>query len=121
MAGNYNINILYEGKHIPGSPFRAAVRADLDTRGIRCYGPGLEPSGVYDANATLSLSWRGTFSHTYVNGTLHLSVSVSLYLINGMASFIHSFVRSFIACMIIYCLAWLKRLALIRRSTAHDA
>jgi len=47
VAGNYNINILYEGKHIPGSPFRAAVRADLDTRGIRCYGPGLEPSGVF--------------------------------------------------------------------------
>ncbi|CAF0875720.1 unnamed protein product [Rotaria sordida] len=47
VAGNYNINILYEGKHIPGSPFRAAVRADLDTRGIRCYGPGLDPKGVF--------------------------------------------------------------------------
>lgn len=46
MAGNYNINILYEGQHIPGSPFRAAIRADLDTRGIRCYGPGLDPLGV---------------------------------------------------------------------------
>ncbi|CAF3564394.1 unnamed protein product [Adineta steineri] len=47
VAGNYNINILYEGKHIPGSPFRAAVRADLDTRAIRCYGPGLDPHGVF--------------------------------------------------------------------------
>jgi hypothetical protein len=47
VAGNYNINILYEGNHIPGSPFRAAVRADLDTRAIRCYGPGLDPKGVY--------------------------------------------------------------------------
>ena len=47
VAGNYNINILYEGKHITGSPFRSAVRADLDTRTIRCYGPGLDPKGVY--------------------------------------------------------------------------
>ena len=52
VAGNYNINILYEGQHIPGSPFRAAVRADLDTRGIRCYGPGLDPKGVYDMDST---------------------------------------------------------------------
>ncbi|CAF3849734.1 unnamed protein product [Rotaria sp. Silwood2] len=46
VSGNYNINILYEGKHIPDSPFRSAVRADLDTRSIRCYGPGLDSNGV---------------------------------------------------------------------------
>ncbi|CAF0978621.1 unnamed protein product [Adineta ricciae] len=45
--GNYNINILYEGKHIAGSPFHAAVRPDLDTRSIRCYGPGLDTNGVF--------------------------------------------------------------------------
>jgi len=47
VAGNYNINILYEGKHVTGSPFRAAVRADLDTRSIRCFGPGLDTNGVF--------------------------------------------------------------------------
>ena len=50
VSGNYNINILYEGKHITGSPFHAAVRADLDTHTIRCYGPGLEPNGVYSCD-----------------------------------------------------------------------
>ncbi|CAF3895693.1 unnamed protein product, partial [Adineta steineri] len=47
VAGNYNINILYEGKHIAGSPFHAAVRADLDTRTIRCYGPGIDTNEVF--------------------------------------------------------------------------
>ncbi|CAF4485672.1 unnamed protein product [Rotaria socialis] len=47
VSGNYNINILYEGKHIPDSPFHSAVRADLDTHSIRCYGPGLDTNGVY--------------------------------------------------------------------------
>ena len=56
MAGNYNINILYEGKHVPGSPFHAAVRADLDTRSIRCFGPGLETKGVYiDAHESMKM------------------------------------------------------------------
>ncbi|CAM2708294.1 unnamed protein product [Rotaria socialis] len=47
VSGNYNINILYEGKHIPDSPFHSAVRADLDTHSIRCYGPGLDTNGVF--------------------------------------------------------------------------
>lgn len=47
VSGNYNINILYEGKHIAGSPFRAAIRADIDTRSIRCHGPGLDANGAY--------------------------------------------------------------------------
>ncbi|CAM4756036.1 unnamed protein product [Rotaria magnacalcarata] len=47
VSGNYNINILYEGKHIFGSPFHSAVRADLDTHSIRCYGPGLDTNGVF--------------------------------------------------------------------------
>ena len=47
VPGNYNINILYDGKHISGSPFRATIRSDVDTRSIRCYGPGLDTNGVY--------------------------------------------------------------------------
>jgi filamin len=46
MAGNYLINILYQGEHIPGSPFQATVESNLDIRGIRCYGPGIDPAGI---------------------------------------------------------------------------
>ncbi len=45
MAGPYLINILYQGVHIPGSPFQATVKSDLDISKIRCYGPGLDPNG----------------------------------------------------------------------------
>lgn len=45
MAGPYNINILYQGVHIPGSPFQATVESDLDINSIRCYGPGIDPQG----------------------------------------------------------------------------
>ncbi|CAF0961088.1 unnamed protein product [Rotaria sordida] len=45
VAGNYNINILYAGKHIPGSPFAAIV--DLNIQDIRCYGPGICSMGMY--------------------------------------------------------------------------
>lgn len=46
MPGNYMINILYQGVHISGSPFQAAVKSDLDIRGIKCYGPGIDPKGI---------------------------------------------------------------------------
>ena len=75
VAGNYNINILYEGQHIPGSPFRAAVRADLDTRAIRCYGPGLDPSGVY----CIAVQRQDISIQTYLIDAL------SLHLINRIA------------------------------------
>jgi hypothetical protein len=90
VAGNYNINILYEGKHIPGSPFRAAVRADLDTRAIRCYGPGLDPTGVYEIDstaicfiATHSLIHSFIHTHTYLYIDIHSIAShrIALYCI----------------------------------------
>uniref|UniRef100_A0A8B9IT39 Uncharacterized protein n=1 Tax=Amazona collaria TaxID=241587 RepID=A0A8B9IT39_9PSIT len=40
--GDYNINILFAGAHVPGSPFRAAVRAPFDASKVTCSGPGLE-------------------------------------------------------------------------------
>lgn len=46
MAGAYNINILYEGVHIPNSPFQAHVKSDLDISRIRVYGPGIDPKGT---------------------------------------------------------------------------
>lgn len=41
-AGEYSINILFAEQHIPGSPFKAAVRAALDPGKVTASGPGLE-------------------------------------------------------------------------------
>ncbi|XP_014118103.1 PREDICTED: filamin-A [Pseudopodoces humilis] len=40
--GDYNINILFAGAHIPGSPFRAPIRPQFDPSKVTCEGPGLE-------------------------------------------------------------------------------
>ncbi|XP_033927771.1 LOW QUALITY PROTEIN: filamin-A [Melopsittacus undulatus] len=40
--GDYNINILFAGAHVPGSPFRAAVPPPFDASKVTCSGPGLE-------------------------------------------------------------------------------
>ncbi|KAM3656121.1 LOW QUALITY PROTEIN: filamin-A-like [Ammospiza maritima maritima] len=40
--GDYNINILFAGAHIPGSPFRAPIRPKFDPSKVTCEGPGLE-------------------------------------------------------------------------------
>uniref|UniRef100_A0A8P4GRJ8 Calponin-homology (CH) domain-containing protein n=1 Tax=Dicentrarchus labrax TaxID=13489 RepID=A0A8P4GRJ8_DICLA len=41
-AGEYAINILFAEQHIPGSPFKAAVRSALDPSKVTASGPGLE-------------------------------------------------------------------------------
>uniref|UniRef100_M4AQC1 Filamin C n=1 Tax=Xiphophorus maculatus TaxID=8083 RepID=M4AQC1_XIPMA len=41
-AGEYAINILYAERHIPGSPFKAAVRPAFDPSKVTASGPGLE-------------------------------------------------------------------------------
>jgi hypothetical protein len=53
MAGAYNINILYEGVHIPNSPFQANVKSDLDISRIRVYGPGIDPKGILNFNSNM--------------------------------------------------------------------
>nr|XP_032651019.1 filamin-A-like isoform X2 [Chelonoidis abingdonii] len=40
--GEYNINILFAGAHVPGSPFRAAIQPRFDPSKVTCSGPGLE-------------------------------------------------------------------------------
>ncbi|NWV59546.1 FLNC protein, partial [Malurus elegans] len=40
--GEYHINILFAGRHIPGSPFTAAVTAPFDPAKVTASGPGLE-------------------------------------------------------------------------------
>uniref|UniRef100_A0A672H3R9 Filamin C, gamma a (actin binding protein 280) n=1 Tax=Salarias fasciatus TaxID=181472 RepID=A0A672H3R9_SALFA len=41
-AGEYAINILFAEQHIPGSPFKAAVRPAFDPSKVTASGPGLE-------------------------------------------------------------------------------
>ncbi|CAL1528168.1 unnamed protein product [Lymnaea stagnalis] len=50
VPGSYNVNISYGDRPIPGSPFKANIapaKPTLDVSGIRAYGPGLNPAGVY--------------------------------------------------------------------------
>ena len=48
-AGDYNINILFAEKPIPGSPFKASIEPSkiLDLSGVKVYGPGVEPKGNF--------------------------------------------------------------------------
>ncbi|XP_046706221.1 filamin-C isoform X1 [Silurus meridionalis] len=45
IPGNYDINITYGGRPIPGSPFRVPVKDVVDISKVKCSGPGLG-SGV---------------------------------------------------------------------------
>ncbi|KAL5109779.1 Filamin-A [Taenia crassiceps] len=45
-AGNYDMFIKLNDMDIPGSPFNIPIRDRIDPNKVRCYGPGLEPSGA---------------------------------------------------------------------------
>ncbi|XP_006010193.1 filamin-A isoform X2 [Latimeria chalumnae] len=47
--GDYNINILFAEKHIPGSPFKADIKPCFDPSKVKCSGPGLERATVGQA------------------------------------------------------------------------
>lgn len=49
--GEYHINILFAGRHIPGSPFTAAVTAPFDPAKVTASGPGLERGRAGEAAA----------------------------------------------------------------------
>ncbi|XP_075900104.1 filamin-C-like isoform X3 [Nelusetta ayraudi] len=58
--GDYAINILFAECHVPGSPFRAVVRAALDPDRVTASGPGLEQAKVgEDAVFTVDCSEAG--------------------------------------------------------------
>lgn len=58
--GDYSINILFAECHVPGSPFRAVVRAALDPGRVTASGPGLERAKVgEDATFTVDCSEAG--------------------------------------------------------------
>ena len=41
-AGEYDINVLWEGVHIPNSPFHVAITPAIDPSAVLCYGEGVE-------------------------------------------------------------------------------
>ncbi|GCC45488.1 hypothetical protein chiPu_0029754, partial [Chiloscyllium punctatum] len=44
--GDYLINILFAGAHIPSSPFKASIMASFDPSKVKAWGPGLEKGRV---------------------------------------------------------------------------
>ena len=47
VAGDYDINILWEGVHIPNSPYHISVRPAIDPTAVKCYGEAFEPGRLY--------------------------------------------------------------------------
>ncbi|XP_006619773.1 filamin-A [Apis dorsata] len=50
--GDYGINITFNEKHIPGSPFQAIVVKDVDVSKIKVTGTGIQPNGPCVNRAT---------------------------------------------------------------------
>ncbi|XP_033186873.1 filamin A protein cher isoform X3 [Bombus vancouverensis nearcticus] len=51
-VGDYGINITFNEKHIPGSPFQAIVVKDVDVSKIKVTGTGIQPNGPCVNRAT---------------------------------------------------------------------
>lgn len=41
-AGEYAVNVLFEGEHVPNSPFRFPISTTTDSGLVKAYGPGIE-------------------------------------------------------------------------------
>ena len=40
-TGDYDVNILFDGVHIPGSPFKVTASEPIDISKVKCKGPGV--------------------------------------------------------------------------------
>ena len=47
VAGEYDVNILWEGVHIPNSPYHISVKPSVDASAVRVYGESLEPGRLF--------------------------------------------------------------------------
>ncbi|PWA24708.1 hypothetical protein CCH79_00010201 [Gambusia affinis] len=95
-AGEYAINILYAERHIPGSPFKAAVRPAFDPSKVTASGPGLEKAkagepaaftvdctGAGDAELTIEI-----VSETGVKAEVHIQkISEGTFSVTYIPSF----------------------------------
>ena len=41
LAGDYDVNILFDGQHIPGSPFKVMASEPVDVSKVKVTGPGV--------------------------------------------------------------------------------
>ncbi|KAJ8002627.1 hypothetical protein DPEC_G00160850 [Dallia pectoralis] len=90
-AGEYAINILFGERHIPGSPFKAAVKPCLDPSKVTANGPGLkkakagEPAyftvdctGAGEAELTIEIvSQSGAHAEVHIQKTAEGTFSVT--------------------------------------------
>ena len=70
-AGEYDINILWEGVHIPNSPYHIKVRPAVDPSAVLCYGEGLETGKLFTD------MWAEFFIDTRKAGKGELQVQVT--------------------------------------------
>nr|WAW84873.1 filamin-like 3 [Halisarca dujardinii] len=47
VPGDYDINVFWEGVHIPNSPYHIGVRPAIDPSAVVCYGEGLEGGNLF--------------------------------------------------------------------------
>lgn len=43
-SGDYEVNILFDDTHIPGSPFKVGATEPIDASKVKCKGPGVSRS-----------------------------------------------------------------------------
>lgn len=46
LEGPHKVEVNFAGKPVPGSPFKTTVAPPCDVRKVRCFGRGLQPTGV---------------------------------------------------------------------------
>ena len=71
VAGEYVVDIQYEGIHVPNSPVHVHVKPAKDSNAVRAYGPGLEPGLTTDMWAEFFVDYRNAGDgepHVVVNG-----------------------------------------------------
>ena len=52
VAGEYVFNVLFEGEHIPNSPFSVPISATTDAALVKAYGPGVEATDLTTDSCT---------------------------------------------------------------------
>ena len=70
-AGEYDINILWEGVHIPNSPYHISIKPSVDSNAVAVYGEGLESEKLFTD------MWAEFFIDTRKAGKGELQVQVT--------------------------------------------
>nr|CAH7756410.1 unnamed protein product [Callosobruchus chinensis] len=74
--GDYGINITFNDKHIPGSPFQAIIVPDVDVNKIKVSGDGIQLHGVYvDSPTDFLVDTRGISSKPTDNGKVTCTIT----------------------------------------------